>query len=121
MFRRFAAVFLFAAAVLGTGAAAAAAGFVDLTRPGAIAELQRTNPAHFERIAEILEGLRREPRRAESDWLEVEFDARDVDLSRLLIRTSHPPKQSLTFTLDDTRYRLFVIRTDLVAEVVPVA
>ncbi|HEX7060626.1 MAG TPA: hypothetical protein VF200_01585 [Woeseiaceae bacterium] len=111
-------VILLLASVLTCGPAAAD-GWVDLTRRGALQELRTTNPEHFARIVEIVEGLREEPARAETDWLEVNFDAADVDLSKLLIRTSYPPKQSLTFTLDGTRYHLFVTRTDMVPRAIP--
>jgi hypothetical protein len=59
------------------------------------------------------------PQRAQSDWLQVNFDARDVDLSRYLIRTSNPPKQLLQFTLDDVRYTMHVTRSDLTATIEP--
>jgi hypothetical protein len=88
---------------------------VDLRDPAALAELQRTRPAHFATIRQILAALQEQPQRAEGDWLQTTFDARDVDLSRLLLKTSHPPRQLLRFTLDDTRYTLHVTRSDLVA------
>ena len=92
---------------------------VDLRTPHALEQLQRANPAHFEKIQQVLTGLQDEPRRAESDWLQVSFNARDVDLSRHLIRTSNPPKQLLRFTLDDVRYIMYVTRSDLTAAVTP--
>ena len=67
-------------------------------------------------IRQILAALQEQPQRAEGDWLQTTFDARDVDLSRLLIKTSHPPRQLLRFTLDDARYTLHVTRSDLVAQ-----
>jgi hypothetical protein len=92
---------------------------VDLRAPGALEQLQRSNPQHFEKIQRVLSGLAEEPKRAEGNWLKVEFDARDVDLSRQLIKTSNPPKQLLQFTLDDTRYELYVVRSDLGATIQP--
>lgn len=92
---------------------------IDLRAPQALQELQRENPAHFARIEQIVEGLRQEPQRAESDWLQVNFDARDVDLSRFLIKTSYPPKQVLSFRLDEVRYTLYVTRKDLTPTVMP--
>jgi hypothetical protein len=92
---------------------------VDLRDPHALEQLRQTNPAHFEKIHRVLAGLQEEPRRAEGDWLQVTFNARDVDLSRYLIRTSNPPKQVLQFTLDDVRYTMHVVRSDLSATVVP--
>lgn len=111
-------VILLLTSVLACGPASAGA-WVDLTRPGALEELRTANPEHFARIVEITEGLREEPKRAETDWLEVNFDVVDVDLSKLLLRTSYPPKQSLTFTLDGTRYHLFVTRSDMAPKAVP--
>jgi hypothetical protein len=93
---------------------------IDLRAPHALEQLQQSNPAHFEKIQQVLAGLREQPRRAEGDWLQVNFDARDVDLSRHLIRTSNPPKQLLRFTLDDVRYVMYVTRSDLSATVEPV-
>jgi hypothetical protein len=108
------------ALLVTAGAAAADPGTtgsrsVDLRDPAALAELERTRPAHFATVRQILAALQEEPQRAEGDWLQTTFDARDVDLSRLLLKTSHPPRQLLRFTLDDTRYTLHVTRTDLVA------
>jgi hypothetical protein len=92
---------------------------IDLRSPQALGQLQRENPAHFARIEQIVEGLRQEPQRAESDWLQVNFDARDVDLMRSVIKTSYPPKQVLSFRLDEVRYTLYVTRSDLTPRVMP--
>ena len=53
------------------------------------------------------------------DRLQTSVNARDVDLSRHLIRTSNPPKQLLAFTLDDVRYIMHVTRSDMAATVEP--
>lgn len=92
---------------------------VDLRNPQALTQLERANPAHFDQIRRMLETLREQPDLVEGDWLEVAFDARDVDLSRYLIKTSHPPKQLLRFTLDDVRYTMHVVRSDLTAGFLP--
>jgi hypothetical protein len=92
---------------------------VDLRVPHALERLQRENPAHFAKIQKMVDGLTEEPRRAEGDWLQVTFNARDVDLSRHLIRTSNPPKQLLQFTLDDVRYTMYVVRSDMGATIEP--
>jgi hypothetical protein len=89
---------------------------VDLRDAAALQQLRQTNPAHFASVRRILDGLAQDPRRAEGDWLEANFDASDVELSRMLMKTSYPPRQLLRFTLDDTRYTLHVVRSDLVAE-----
>jgi hypothetical protein len=88
---------------------------VDLRDAAALAELQRTNPVHYATIRQILAELEQQPQRVEGDWLQTNFDARDIELSRLLFKTSNPPRQLLRFTLDDTRYTLHVTRSDLTA------
>lgn len=90
---------------------------VDLRNPAALELLREANPAHYEKIQRVVAGLREAPELAEGDWLEVSFDARDVDLSRYLMKTSYPPKQLLSFTLDDVRYVMHVVRGDLAATV----
>jgi len=92
---------------------------VDLRSPKALEELQRTNPAHFEKIRQLLAELEKEPSRAEGDWLKLNFDARDVALSRMVVKTSYPPKQVLTFRLDEVRYTMHVTRSDFVATGTP--
>ena len=92
---------------------------IDLRVAAALAQLKETNPAHFEKIQQILTGLEEEPQRAEGDWLQVHFNASDVDLSRYLLKTSNPPRQLLQFTLDDVRYKMHLTRADLTATFVP--
>lgn len=99
----------------GAPAASTTARAVDLRDAAALADLQRTRPAHYATIRRILADLEQQPVRAEGDWLQTNFAARDVELSRLLLKTSDPPRQLLRFTLDDTRYTLHVTRSDLVA------
>ncbi len=89
---------------------------VDLRDSAAVAQLRQSNPAHVAMIERILAGLAEQPDRAEGDWLQTNFDARDVDLSRLVMKTSYPPRQELRFTLDDTRYVLHLVRSDLAAK-----
>jgi hypothetical protein len=89
---------------------------VDLRESRAIEELQRTNPAHYEKIRRAIAALQEQPKLAEGNWLQVNVDAVDVDLSRYLIRTSNPPKQLLQFTIDDTRYVMHLVRTDMTPE-----
>lgn len=112
-------VLLLALAATGYAADTTVRGTIDLRNPQALQQLELTNPAHFDKIRRMLETLREQPDLVEGDWLEVTFDARDIDLSRYLIKTSHPPKQLLRFTLDDVRYTMHVVRSDLTAELVP--
>lgn len=92
---------------------------VDLRESGAIERLQQSNPDHYSKIRRVVDALTAEPKLAEGSWLQVNVAARDVDLSRYLIRTSNPPKQLLQFTLDDTRYVMHVVRSDMTAEITP--
>jgi hypothetical protein len=87
---------------------------VDLRTPQALANLKRDNPAHFEKIRQILAGLEENPERVEGDWLQTTFDAHDVDLMRMIVKTSYPPKQLLSFRLEQTRYTLYLVRRDMV-------
>jgi hypothetical protein len=114
-------LFVAVAIAAGTlaGSVAGAGETVDLTQQGALDRLRVTNPAHYEKIARIVAGLAEEPQRAETDWLQTTFNAQDVNLSRLLVLTSDPPKQSLSFTLDDVRYSMRVTRSDLTASIRP--
>lgn len=89
---------------------------VDLRDSAALQQLERANPAHYAKIRQILAELTAHPERVESDWLQASFAAHDVELSQLLLKTSNPPRQLLRFTLDDTRYTLHVVRSDLVAK-----
>ncbi len=94
--------------------------YIDLRAPHALENLRSTNPAHYEKIQKMLVGLEEQPNRAEGDWLQVNFNAHDVDLARMIVKTSYPPKQVLSFRLDDTRYTMYVDRRDMVGEVTPV-
>ena len=112
-----------AAVILGlvamTPAIAAPPAEIDLRTPHALAILKRDNPAHYEKIRQILAGLEEKPERVEADWLQATFDARDVDLTRMIVKTSYPPKQVLNFRLDQVRYTMYVVRRDMVAEIQP--
>lgn len=112
-------VLLAVVALLGlgsVGSAGADPAAVDLRDAGALERLREANPAHYAAIRQILTGLSEQPERVEGDWLQATFDAREVELSRLLLKTSYPPRQRLSFTLDDTRYKLHVVRSDLTAQ-----
>jgi hypothetical protein len=68
------------------------------------------------KIQEILRGLEEQPSRAEAGWLQTTFAAQDVSLGRGFFKTSYPPKQTLSFRLDDVRYLMNLTRTDMRAE-----
>ena len=113
------AVAALAASMLGVADQVSVSRHVDLRDNKALAELERTNPRHYAQIQEIIAGLLADPERAESGWLETSFDARDVELEKLQFLTSYPPRQLLAFTVEDTRYTLHLVRTDLDAKDVP--
>ena len=87
---------------------------IDLRSAAALEDLQQSNPAHFAVIRQILADLAERPARAEEGWLQTQFAAQDVSLSRLLLHTSNPPKQLLNFTLENTRYTMYLTRSDMV-------
>lgn len=92
---------------------------IDLRTPEAFENLKRGNPAHFEKIRQILLALEEEPNRVEGDWLQVNHDAREVALMRAVIKTSNPPKQILSFRLESVRYTMYLVRRDMGAEFQP--
>jgi|SRR6185437_1289529 len=88
---------------------------IDLRSPQALERLHKSDPAAFAQVKKIIAGLWEEPHRAEGNWLQVNFKASDVQLSRNVWLTSLPPKQELRFTIDSVRYTLDVIRTDVLS------
>lgn len=112
-------IICFALAVGSSVRAADARVVVDLRDANAVAQLEESNPEHFRKILRTIEALTANPTLAESGWLQTNVDARDVDLSRYMIRTSYPPKQLLQFTIDDTRYVMHLVRSDMAARTVP--
>ena len=51
--------------------------------------------------------------------MQANFNAQDVDLTRMIVKTSYPPKQLLNFRLDQVRYTMYVVRRDMVGQVQP--
>jgi hypothetical protein len=49
----------------------------------------------------------------------VEFAARAITCSDMLLKTSNPPKRQISFTLDETRYIALVAVTDDPPRVMP--
>lgn len=106
------------AAPIGALAADGSRQTIDLRVPNAMEQLQRSNPAHYEKIRLIIADLREEPQRAEGDWLQVKYDAGNT-LLRDIVKTSYPPKQVLHFSLDRVHYVMYVTRSDMMAKIVP--
>ena len=109
--------------VLGaqTGASAAAPRLgpvIDLDRPGVLETLQRSNPAHYAKVRQIIEGV---VRRSDADvprWMQASFNAHDVTYAPIVM-TSYPPRRHLSFALDRTRYEAIVTLTNVRGEIVP--
>jgi hypothetical protein len=90
---------------------------VDLNAEGALAALRQTNPAHFDKVARILEGVSRRPAAEVPRWMQVSFGAHDVSYVPVVL-TSHPPRRRLSFALDTTRYEA-LLTLPVGGEVVP--
>ena len=91
---------------------------VDLNESGALEALQWSNPAHYEKIRRILDGVLQQPDTRVPRWMQVNFDARDVSYAPIVL-TSHPPKRRLSFALDATRYEAIIILTNVRGDIVP--
>jgi hypothetical protein len=77
---------------------------IDLDRPGQLEALERENPRHYLKIAQIREFASRMPCTDEfRRTLAVKFEAADAKCT-LLILTSYPSQRRLSFELDATSY-----------------
>ena len=81
---------------------AVAAGTVDLTLPGALESLRNQRPEHYRKVSAILALAESHPLSSTARWIEARVGASDVELMQW--RVSDPPKLTVSFTLDDTRY-----------------
>ena len=91
---------------------------VNLNQPGALVALQLSNPAHYEKVRKILEGVLRQPDTGVPHWIRTNFDGRDVRYVPILL-ASDPPKRRLSFALDATRYDAVVIFDKMRGEIIP--
>ena len=92
---------------------------VNLNDPDALEALQHSNPTHYEKVRQIMEGLLHQPDATVPRWIQTNFDARDVRYAPIVL-TSDPPKKRLSFVLDDTHYEAVVTLTNVHGEIVPV-
>src|SRR5262245_52895039 len=92
---------------------------VNLNVPGALEKLAQTNPAHHQKIVAILKGVTTHSLGDVPHWMQVNFDAHNVDY-RALMLASNPPKRDLSFVLDDTSYKTRVTLTDVTPQVIDV-
>ena len=86
---------------------------VDLRDQRQVEQLKASNPAHFATIERILAAVLDSPEQVTEGRLRTNFNAKDFSLQRAILRTSNPPKQLLQFTLDDVRYKMYVVRSDM--------
>lgn len=108
---------LLASATLAAHAGPAPRQHVDLDSPGALARVQRDNPAHAKAITRILrEAPYRRPQGL-AGWVRTAFDAKMA--SAMLVKTSYPPQARLEFVLDDTEYRAMVTLRNVEPAVTP--
>ena len=92
---------------------------INLNKPGALAELQSSNPRHFEKVIKLLEGLHKKADSTIPRWIKANSDARDVKYGPVLL-TTDPPKKRLSFVFDDTRYVLTATLTKMGVDILPV-
>jgi hypothetical protein len=108
-----------AAALAGHTAAAAPDKLVHLDGAADLAQLLATNPRHYARAQRVLGAAAELCRPRPGDVSFARLDARDVSCARMLLKTSNPPKRTISFTLDDTRYIALVVVTDDPPRLVP--
>lgn len=77
---------------------------VHLDSAADLARLRTENPEHYARAERIFASANHlcRPGLPRTDFAAA--SARDVTCAVMLLKTSNPPKFSLAFTLDDTRY-----------------
>ncbi len=95
-----------------------AANPINLNAAGNLETVKRENPAHFEKIRNILAQVQNQPTDNVSSWMRVNFSAQNVvytDFSMM----SFPPKKNLSFSLDGTPYVAVVTLTNFKAKLVP--
>jgi hypothetical protein len=91
---------------------------VDLNAPGVLAALEQSNPAHYEKIRRILEGVVQTRDPDVPRWMQANFAAQDVSYAPIVL-TSDPPQRRLSFSLDAVRYQALVTLTNVRGEIVP--
>jgi len=90
------------------GTVAADAATIDLDTPGVLDQLQRSKPALHARVMTLVSAAQSTPCTTETfRVVQAKVAARDIDCS-MLIRTSLPPKQRVTFALDGATYTTVV-------------
>lgn len=106
------------AALLLLFSAIAAGTVIDLNKPGAMEQVRKDRPKHYEKIQSIMEGVIKQPDEKVPEWLKVNYQANNATYAPILM-ISHPPKKRLSFQLDEIRYEAVVTLTNFKVEVVP--
>jgi hypothetical protein len=91
---------------------------VDLNAPGALEVLQRSDPAHYEKVRHILDGVLQQPDANVPRWIQASFHGRDVTYAPIVM-TSLPPKRRPSFALDATRYEAVIVLPNVRGEIIP--
>jgi hypothetical protein len=97
-----------AALLVSIGGLAFAAGprpskCVDLSDAGAMSKILDSNPAHYEKIQNIVFGLANRPYGEIRSWMRATYQVKDVFSSNIVL-TTFPGQRDLSFVLDDTQY-----------------
>ena len=85
---------------------------VYLNGPADLDRLRTSNPGHYSQAQRILGAANELCRPGPEEVRFVRLDVRDLQCSRMLLKTSNPPKWNLSFRLDDVRYIALVTVTD---------
>ena len=91
---------------------------IDLDEVGTLEALKTSNPAHYEKIVQIVDGVLTQPDANVPRWMLVNFGARGVKYAPIVL-TSFPAKRRLSFVLDLTRYETIVLLTNIRGDIVP--
>jgi hypothetical protein len=87
----------------------ATAATLDLDVPGAMDALERSKPSHYARVVQLVSAAQRQPCRSEDfRRVQVALAAKDLDCS-MIVKTSLPPRQRVTFELDGAVYSTTVV------------
>jgi hypothetical protein len=92
---------------------------VYLNGPEAMAELERTNPKHYE-IAKLI--LASGPKLCEPGAprvYQLYMGADEITCSNFLLRTSNPPKKQISFELEDAVYIALMVVEGAEPTVIP--
>jgi hypothetical protein len=92
---------------------------VYLNGPEAMAELERTNPRHYEVAKRILDAGPELCEPGAPRVYQAHMGAEEISCSGFLLRTSNPPKKQISFELEDATYIALVVVKGSEPTVVP--